>query len=266
MRRTTRSTISVRWVTTMSPKAFRLVDELGKTSVKRSEVPYKKSVCPQPDPIIKAEAALSEPLPQEGMYVIDITPLDGGEWVSVTLAEGKERHRVRLLTEQYAELQPLVGRISDDDVQALMAAGALCDAIRKGMELLGYGSMSRRRLLQKLIARRILRETAEAAVAYLDARGCLPEADDAIRFAEQGVRKLWGPRRIQEDLYARGFPSEAVNMAMETLEEVDFSANCARVIAKKYGEPSKDRVEIKKMTAALMRLGYTMEQIREAMK
>ena len=31
---------------------------------------------------------------------LTITPLDGGEWVAVVLAEGKNRHRIRLLTQQ----------------------------------------------------------------------------------------------------------------------------------------------------------------------
>ncbi len=193
-------------------------------------------------------------------------PMEGGEWVSVTLIEGKKRRYVRLMTEQYADLMPTVGYVSAALADALDQAGKLCDAIRKGMELLGYGAMSRRRLEQKLLARGFDKEIVALAGDYLDSHGFLPESDDAVRFAEQGVRKLWGPRRIREDLFARGFSSDAVSAAMESLESVDFAENCGRVIVKKYGGIPKDRVEIKKMIAALMRLGYTSEQIREALR
>ncbi len=262
----------------MSPKAFRLVDEL-KTNPRAKSTPAVKDTAPikTPSPCVEptvwAETAeaqahlMTVPEPSSGgSRIIAITPMDGGEWVSVTLTEGKQRRHVRLLTEQYATLKPSVGDVPTELAEALDAAGKLCDAVRKGMELLGYGAVSHRRLVQKLTVRGFDKETAEAAADYLKDHGWLPETDDAVRFAEQGARKLWGPRRIREDLFARGFPSEVVTAAMESLEDVDFTDNCARVIAKKYGGTPDDGMERKKMVAALMRLGYTSEQIREAMR
>lgn len=201
-----------------------------------------------------------------GAEITDITPLDGGEWVSVTVKIGNNTQNIRLSTEQYGLLRPRVGTVPTETLETLYEAGRLCDAVRKGMELLGYGAVSRRRLIQKLTQRGFDCETATSAADYLSDRGCLSENADACRFAEQGVRKLWGIRRIREDLYARGFPDEAVNEAIEALEDVDFVGNCSRVIEKKYGDVPKERDAIKKMIAALMRLGYTSEQIREAMR
>jgi len=142
--------------------------------------------------------------------------------------------------------------------------GRLSDAIRKSMELLGYGAMSQKKLIQKLTLRGFEPDVAMAAAAYLRSRGLLPETEDAVRFAEQGVRKLWGPRRIKEDLYARGFTAEAIDTAMDSLSRVDFVANCAKVISKKYGYLSEDPREAKKMVASLMRMGYTASQIKAA--
>lgn len=201
--------------------------------------------------------------------ITQITPPEEGEMISVTLVtrgeDGKKlRRHIRLLTEQYADLRPAVGEISSADAEKLADAGMLCDAIRKGMELLGYGAMSRRRLTDKLTVRGFSREMAASAAEYLEVHGFLPEADDAVRFAEQGARKLWGPRRIRDDLFARGFPSEVIAVAMDSLADVDFAENCARVIEKKYGGVPKDPAAKRKMIAALMRLGYTSDHIRDA--
>lgn len=273
----------------MGSKAFRLVDRLRSTPSAASKpsddaapaaqtppqeskttcVPLKKSNekrSPTAPEIDKPEMVESE---KNTPRITDVSPLDGGEWVSVTVKIGKNAEHIRLTADQYGALRPQVGAVPYNALDALYEAGRLCDAVRKGVELLGYGAMSRRRLIQKLEQRGYDRAVASSAVDRLMAQGCLPEAEDACRFAEQGVRKLWGPRRIREDLYARGFPSEAIEDAMSSLEDVDFIENCRRVIQKKYGDTPldvKDRIAIQKRIAALMRLGYTADQIREAMR
>ena len=272
----------------MSSKAFRLVDRLRTTSSSASKpsdtvfasvappeekkaphIPLPKSR--EGGPQVSSEAVVSEMtgLGKDTPYITDVSPLDGGEWVSVTVKIGKNTEHIRLTVEQYGVLNPQVGTVSYDTLDALYEAGRLCDAVRKGLELLGYGAMSRRRLIQKLEQRGYDREVASSASDHLMARGCLPEAEDACRFAEQGVRKLWGPRRIREDLYARGFPTETIEDAMASLEDVDFAENCRRVVRKKYGDTpldAQDRTAAQKRIAALMRLGYTADQIREAMR
>lgn len=147
--------------------------------------------------------------------------------------------------------------VQDDPMEAVLA---------KAAELLGYDAMSPRRLSQKLLQRGYDTDAVEAAIVYLTERGLLRESDDAVRFAEQGVRKLWGTRRIREDLYARGFSADAIDEAMEALKSVDFEGNCAKVIQKKYGSPPQDTAELKKMTAALVRCGYTFSEIKAAVR
>lgn len=174
------------------------------------------------------------------------------------------RHRIRLLAEQYMALRPAVGVVDAAFLERLISAGRLCDAIRKGMELLGYGNMSCRRMSDKLVVRGFDREVAREATVYLSDHGYLSEENTALRFAEQGVRKQWGPRRIREDLFARGFSSETISVTMESLDEVDFSEICARVMTKKYGGVPQDPAARRKMIAALMRLGFSMEHIKGA--
>ena len=225
----------------------------------------------------------------EGCAILSVTPAGEGETVAVVLSvppseadmdalesDGRpgsrsKRVKLHLLVEQYADLQAEgctfhVGEITEQWAEELIEAGKLCAAIKRGMWLLQYGDRSARRLTAQLTAKGTDRETAATATAYLVRKGYIREDDTARLRAEQSLRKGWGPRRIREDLRARGFTSEAVEEAMETLSKVDFSEKCADIIRKKYREIPEDRADLRKMTASLMRLGYDSDHIREAMR
>ena len=203
----------------------------------------------------------------ETYCVLSVSPEGEGETLAVTLARGEgETLRLHILVEQYAELDLRRGALSPEQAEALLEAGRLCDAIRRGLALLQYGDPSPRRLADKLIARGIPREIASEAVAYLSEKGYVRENDTARLRAEQGARKLWGPHRIREDLRAHGFSAEAAEDALEGLSEVDWTENCAEAIRKKYGEIPTDRQQRQKLMAAILRLGYDSETVKDAMR
>ncbi len=211
-----------------------------------------------------------------GWMITRISPTEEGAFVLISLegrTEGgaRMRRKIPVTVEQYTDLELQVGELSETQYDRLVEAGLYCRAIRKGMEMLGYGDLSVRRLVWKLTARGVDQATAQAAADYLKTCGYLSEKTAACRRAVQGASKLWGPRRIMQDLRAQGYTDEAVTAAMEALsagedpwQTVDFEAMCASLIRKKYGHVPEDRGERQRMVAALMRMGYTTEQIREA--
>ncbi len=203
-----------------------------------------------------------------GVYrILSVSPEGEGETLAVTLMRGDgAKRRLHILVEQYAELGLRRWELSSEEAEALLEAGRLCSAIRRGLSLLQYGDQSRRRLADKLTARGISREVASAAVEYLSEKGYIREDDTARLRAEQGVRKLWGPLRIREDLRAHGFASDAIEEALEGLSEVDWVESCAAAIRKKYGEIPADRQQRQKLMAAVLRLGYDGETVKEALR
>lgn len=250
---------------TTAPKAK------GEPTVRGAAPRRSPSVSPkpprQPDPLPE----LAE-IPADGYHVLSVTPEGEGETVAVVLAlpgadgEKSKRVRLHLLTEQYAELGVQIGEIPPAGADTLMEAGKLCAAIRRGLGLLAYGDQSARRLAYKLSAKGIDRDVAEAAAAYLAEKGYIREDETAVQRARQGVRKGWGLTRIREDLRAHGFGAEVTEAAVESLDDVDFTENCAAVIRRRYGGVPTDRPDRQKLTAALMRLGFAPEEIREAMR
>ena len=194
---------------------------------------------------------------------------DGAEvLVQVLLENGEHREQksLPLTMEQYCEIKPQRGVISEEAYERIEAASQLCLALRSGENLLSYGANSVGLLTRKLMQRGYSREIATAATKRLESAGLIDEAGDVRREVEKCLRKLWGEKRISAHLWNRGFASEALADLPEILSQIDFEENCAALIRKKYGGVPTDRDELRRMTASLARYGYSIAQIRAAMR
>ena len=194
---------------------------------------------------------------------------DGAEvQVQVLLESGEHREQKTLVltTEQYCELKPSKGVISEELYEHLEEASELCQALRSGESLLSYGSNSVGMLTRKLMQRGYSREIASSAATRLESRGLIDEERDVRREVEKCLRKLWGEKRIRTHLWSRGFTAEAISSLADAFSEVDFAKNCAMLIRKHYGQVPSDPAEQKRMIAFLFRYGYSLGEIRSAMR
>lgn len=178
--------------------------------------------------------------------------------------EHREERRIVLTTEQYCELKPVRGEISEERFDVLESAAQLCAAIRAGEHLLSYGANSVQALTQKLIHRGYLRETASRAAQRLCEMGLIDEQGDVRRELRKCLCKLWGAKRIRAHIWSRGFGADAMAELPTLLEEVDFVANCAALIRKHYGTIPQDADERRRMISSLGRYGYALPEIRTA--
>lgn len=211
---------------------------------------------------------------QRGLAPITITVRslraqhDGAEiLVGVLLESGelREQKSLPISAEQYYAIQPCKGEISEEMYEQLEAASQLCLAMRCGENLLSYAPNSANTLAQKLTRRGYPREVAQRAAAKLCEMGLIDEKRDVRREVEKCLRKLWGAKRIREHLWSRGFAHYSLEELPELLCEVDFTANCAALIRKHYGEVPKEADEMHRMTASLTRYGYSIREIKGAL-
>ena len=188
--------------------------------------------------------------------------------VGVLLESGgnKEQKSLPLTAEQYYEIKPSKGVISEETYERLEEASMLCQALRCGENLLSYGSNSVQTLARKLTQRGFSREVSQNAAARLCDMGLIDEKKDVRREVEKCLKKLWGAKRISAHLWSRGFAQESMEELPEILSEVDFAENCAALIRKHYGEIPNDSDDFRRMTASLARYGYSVGEIREALK
>ena len=77
--------------------------------------------------------------------------------------------------------------------------------------------------------------------------------------------KGYGPRRVRQELQRRGIPKELWDMAMEQLPEQDDTID--RLLRSRLlGADPEDRAALKKASDALLRRGFSWEEIKEAIE
>ena len=199
-----------------------------------------------------------------------IEPVGEGESVRIyyerRVGEATERDYLTLLVGQYSKLGVRQGEIGEDEFSEILEAGELYSALCRGIGFLSYGDKSARMLKYKLERKGFSRDVAARAVEYLSENGYILEDDGAVRRAELCAAKHWGPARIRQELRAQGYGEDAINAAMESLEDYDFDASCREIVRKKCrgGYPEDDVCEQKKLISSVMRCGYSYEQVKRA--
>ena len=141
----------------------------------------------------------------------------------------------------------------------------LWSAIKKGISLLGYASNTAKGLARKLKMKGYPADVADEAATYLKEKGYIRESDDAFLFAENlALHKFYGKNRIKKEMFVKGFPESVIRETLE-LTEVDFAEVCARRIRSMGGVGIlKNTEEKNKAVSALMRYGFSYQDIREA--
>lgn len=202
--------------------------------------------------------------------IISVSALGEGTEMLLTLriSDGQgnaEKRRLMIFTEQYMELGLHRGALIDGDTfDKIEEQARLCRAMRKGSELLSYSASSRKRLTSRLISRGFDRESASIASDKLCELGAIDEKRDAERVVSSCLKKLWGKRRIYNELCAKGYPPSLASSVLEELSQELMTENCAHLIAKKYGELPSEPSERKKAVASLARYGYSYSEIKSA--
>ncbi len=194
---------------------------------------------------------------------------EGAEMLVQLLLENGEHQEQKSLvitTEQYCEFNLTRGPISEELYEQIEEAAELCRALRSGESLLSYGANSVQALTRKLVGKGYGREVAAQAAERLAGYGLIDEDRDMKREVEKCLRKLWGSKRISAHLWSKGYAAETMKGFSDLLEDIDFSQNCSALIKKHYGEVPTDADEHRRMIASLSRYGYSIGEIREAIR
>lgn len=204
-------------------------------------------------------------------YITSISAGGIGEIiVTFDLRDGDKRCASRFLISDgvYTELSLSVGLSTKYTYDAVEREAKIYAAYKKALNLLSFSSSSRRALQLKLMKHGYEAEISLLVLERLEANGLLRENDFAIREGERCLEKLWGERRIHAHLKEKGYSDEAVSGVFFAFEDmdVDFYENCLILLKKKHSHLPKDKKELQKIIASLMRYGYSLSQIKQAFK
>lgn len=158
--------------------------------------------------------------------------------------------------------------ISSEDFAKVLFASELRRATRRAMYLINEREYSYIQLFEKL-KNNYSEDICYKVVNYMAAKGYVNDK----RFAEALVYsymecKLYGPRRVKQELYKRGIrgriAQEAIDNKLDGLEE-----RLKLLIEKKYLgylQDPDDRKSIEKAKNGLVRAGYDFYDINRAIK
>ena len=203
--------------------------------------------------------------------ILNMRAVDGGEAVLVTVRldgdnDGEEQRKAfRLLPGQLIGWHLVPGPIDRETWEALETAAKETEALEKGVQLLAYGACSVAGLARKLRARGFSADVAAGAAARLNELGYIDEEQDALRLGERCRRKGWGPRRIFACLWEKGYTRESISRVEEALSDVDFSTDCLAAMKARVAVCPVDRTGRQKLSAAMVRQGYSPSDIRRAL-
>jgi regulatory protein len=193
----------------------------------------------------------------------------------VTLREIKQTspERFTLIFDDGTELKTTLGIITgrfirsgmDFDEEAyneLVSASGLAMAKARALRIINARPMSREELRKRLIEKGETPENAEACADWLCRMGLINDAEYAGSVVRHYAAKGYGSARIKQELRHHGVPREMWDEAMLQMPEQD--AYLERFIRARLSEPG-DRAQVKKVSDALFRRGYSWEQIKHAL-
>ena len=193
-----------------------------------------------------------------------------GQLFEVTLEDGS---RLWLHADLIAE-EGLRAELTLDDaaIAALRQKAALHRTYEYALYLLELRAYSYRELHEKLMhAKNAQEDAVEQTLAKLVRLGLLNDAQYAQQLARQYVEgKKFGIRRAAYEMKHRGLSQTDIEDALSPYDDAEqISETLLELLQKKYARylaDPDDRKSIEKVTAALVRRGFTYQQIRYAIE
>ncbi len=150
-----------------------------------------------------------------------------------------------------------------EETDSLLDVGLTCAVEFKAVSYLARAEQSRFGLTRKLIEKKYEKKYVEAALTYLEGRGYLSD----LRFATawlntRRINHYEGRSRLEAELAARGIARDIAGKALDEF----FSENDEDEICRKaYEKLSKNKSD-EKLTAALMRAGFSLKMIKRVLE
>ena len=153
--------------------------------------------------------------------------------------------------------------LNAESLAALRSESSLTLAREKALMLVSQRQMSAKELREKLRQKGYDAETADRCVFWLQDHRLLDEESYAAAIVRHYTAKGYGPARVRAEMIRRGIPRGLQEEALAGIPT--DNSRIDRFIASRLRDPA-DRDELRKLTAALYRRGFSGEEIRSALR
>lgn len=152
--------------------------------------------------------------------------------------------------------------LSDAEYDELYSASTLSLAKARAMRIINTRPMSRREMYDRLVSKGETPDNAELCADWLCDMGLINDRNYAASVVRHYAAKGYGVSRIKQELKRHGIDRALWDEALEELPEQDDYIE--RFLRSRLTDP-EDRAQVKKVSDALFRRGYSWEQIKHAL-
>ena len=183
------------------------------------------------------------------VYYID---LENGENLRVNIA-------------MIADYSLFTGRdLSDDELIQLKGDSGKATSKARALRIMGTRPLSEKEISDKLLEKGEDPETVSDTVDWLKRNGFLNDEEYAAMIVRHYAAKGYGIGRVKNELYRRGIPKELWDGSLEQMPQQDDTID--KYISSKLKGRDPDKKELKKVTDALYRRGFSWEEIKSALE
>lgn len=153
--------------------------------------------------------------------------------------------------------------LSPDLVIQLQNAGKRSQSRAAAARIVSSRMLSRKELSERLNRKGISPDTVEETADWLESLGAVDDAAYAGVIVRHYGGSGYGPGRVRQELQKRGIPRELWEDALAQLP--DSAAAIDRFLQSKLRGRTPDRATLKKLSDALLRRGFSWNEIRPAL-
>lgn len=181
--------------------------------------------------------------------------------LTVCLDDGSE---IRSTLGVVTDLRLYSGRELDEAaIELLQQSSARALARERALELVSRRPMSKKELREKLIRKGEAEDAAEYCADWLEEHGFINDESYAAAVARHYAAKGYGAGRVRSELSRRGVGRELWDEAVDNMPETDGKID--KFISSRLKDPD-DRDQVRKISSALYRRGYSWDEIRSALR
>ena len=155
-------------------------------------------------------------------------------------------------------------KLTGEESDKLLSSAHRSALKEKTLEFLTRKPQSRKELERKLLQWEASDEEAASICDRMEELGYLNDAAYAAQVVRHYCAKGFGVKKLKDELYRRGVPRDLWDAALEKAEDPADSIDA--FVEKKLAGKTPDRKELKKVSDALARRGFSWNDISEALR
>lgn len=163
-----------------------------------------------------------------------------------------------------SDLRLFSGReLDEDELSNLKLHSELGLAKERALNIISRRQMSHKELRDKLVQKGFGEETARCCADWLEENGLINDENYAAALARHYSAKGYGAGRLRSELSKRGISRELWEDALESMPVNESKID--KFIAARLDDP-QDRDQLRKLSNALFRRGFSWDEIRAALE